>query len=340
MGKLFLVFIFITFSSGLFSQVGIGTTTPNASSALDISSSDKGLLIPRIALGNITDTKLDGINTAAIGLLIYNTNVATTDGNGVGYYYFNGTAWERLTTSDTSSGKWVDSGANIKRLAGNVYIGDASGTNNDLYISNKIIDWDNSNYFLDPESNSNLNEVSFDNGSTADVSIYFDDTNTGFYSPGADIVSLSTNGTESLRVDAAGRLGIGTIVPSYALDVAGDINTSGNIRQSGGAYTFPDYVFESYFDGFSAYNLSYKLKSLSEVELFLKKHKHLPGVQNRADIKLKGWNVTEGVRSNLEKIEEAYLYIIQLNKQNDQLLAKLEAQQKEIDEIKALLKKQ
>jgi hypothetical protein len=31
-------------------QIGIGTTTPHTSSMLDISSSDKGLLIPRISL--------------------------------------------------------------------------------------------------------------------------------------------------------------------------------------------------------------------------------------------------------------------------------------------------
>ena len=44
---------------------------------------------------------LDGVNTAT-GLLIYNTNAATTGGSGVGYYYFNGTTWERLVTSSSS----------------------------------------------------------------------------------------------------------------------------------------------------------------------------------------------------------------------------------------------
>lgn len=57
------------------------------------------MLIPQVSLGDVTDTMLDGVNTAATGLLIYNTNAAITGGSGVGYYYFNGTQWERLTTS-------------------------------------------------------------------------------------------------------------------------------------------------------------------------------------------------------------------------------------------------
>lgn len=153
-------------------------------------------------------------------------------------------------------------------------------------------------------------------------------------------------------VQGNGRVGIGTQNPAYALDVVGDINTSGNIRRSGGAYSFPDYVFESYFDGASDYNDTYELKSLEEIESFLKKNKHLPGVQSRADVEASGWNVTEGVRINLEKVEELYLYTIEANKkiekvtnENQLLKLQLDKQQTEIDtlkkevsEIKALVK--
>ena len=64
-------------------QVGIGTTTPDASSALDITSTTKGLLIPRM-----TNVQRDAISSPAIGLMIYQT-----DGT-VGFYYYNGSSWE------------------------------------------------------------------------------------------------------------------------------------------------------------------------------------------------------------------------------------------------------
>lgn len=96
-----------------FSQVGIGTVTPDPSSILDISASEKGILIPRVALGDVTDSMLDGINTAATGLLIFNTNASVTGGSGVGYYYFNGTNWERIATGVMATGTdsdWYEEG--------------------------------------------------------------------------------------------------------------------------------------------------------------------------------------------------------------------------------------
>lgn len=95
----FCAFVFLTVKA----QVGIGTTNPDASSILDISATDKGILIPRVSLNNVTITQLDGVNTAASGLLIWNTNAATIGGSGIGFYYFNGLTlmWERLITSNT-----------------------------------------------------------------------------------------------------------------------------------------------------------------------------------------------------------------------------------------------
>ena len=99
------IYSLVFFTQISLAQVGINTTSPDNSSVLDIEATDKGLLIPRIALANITTTMLDGVNTAATGLLIYNTNVAVVGGNGVGFYLFNGTAWEKLTTTaDAATG--------------------------------------------------------------------------------------------------------------------------------------------------------------------------------------------------------------------------------------------
>lgn len=52
-----------------FAQVGINTTSPDNSSIIDISSTDKGMLIPRM-----TSAQRDAIFNPANGLLIYNTD--------------------------------------------------------------------------------------------------------------------------------------------------------------------------------------------------------------------------------------------------------------------------
>ena len=50
-------------------SVGIGTTTPNASAALEVSSTTKGLLPPRLTTG-----QRDAIAGPAAGLTIFNTS--------------------------------------------------------------------------------------------------------------------------------------------------------------------------------------------------------------------------------------------------------------------------
>lgn len=136
-----------------------------------------------------------------------------------------------IDPSAIDDGDWVDNGADIERQTGNVYIGDTNATNNNLYISNLIIDWDNSSYYLDPASNNSVNEIQFDDGSAADPSLYFNgDTTTGFFSPATDEIAFSINSSEVLRIDSSGNLGVGTPSPSASLDVEGTfkLGTDGN----------------------------------------------------------------------------------------------------------------
>ena len=109
MKRILLLLFFLTATLG-FAQVGVNTTNPDPSSMLDISATNKGVLVPRVSLANVTTTMLDGTNTAATGLLIWNTNAATVGGNGVGFYYFNGTQWMPITQSGTADHDWYEVG--------------------------------------------------------------------------------------------------------------------------------------------------------------------------------------------------------------------------------------
>jgi hypothetical protein len=65
-----------------YSQVGIGTTTPAASSILELESTTQGLLITRM-----TQDQREEINAPSTGLLIFQTDISP------GFYYFDGTIW-------------------------------------------------------------------------------------------------------------------------------------------------------------------------------------------------------------------------------------------------------
>ncbi|HET6400477.1 MAG TPA: hypothetical protein VFH95_03675 [Candidatus Kapabacteria bacterium] len=74
-------------------NVGIGTTAPDASALLDLTSTSRGLLIPRM-----TEAQKLAISSPATGLLVYETDVSTAlsapyAGTAPTFWYFNGTAW-------------------------------------------------------------------------------------------------------------------------------------------------------------------------------------------------------------------------------------------------------
>lgn len=90
MYKVYILFILsIISNNNLFSQVGIGTTSPNASSILDITSTSKGILIPRM-----TSSQRESISSPANGLMVYQT-----DGTS-GYWYYNGSLWTTYTKNN------------------------------------------------------------------------------------------------------------------------------------------------------------------------------------------------------------------------------------------------
>lgn len=107
---LFLMQVTLLLSVQLMAQVGVGTTTPDASAMLDVTSLDKGLLIPRVKLTGTDDVVT--ISSPATSLLVYNTFPGGTGSTSVtpGYYYWNSTSWLRLSTASGSVASWLLTG--------------------------------------------------------------------------------------------------------------------------------------------------------------------------------------------------------------------------------------
>lgn len=116
--KIFLLIVVGLCVATATAQTGIGTTTPDVSAKLDISSTTKGLLVPRM-----TATERGAIATPAKGLLIYQT-----DGE-AGFYVNTGTSsakvWTRINMDWTKSGNDISYTGNIS-TTGNLTGGNAS----------------------------------------------------------------------------------------------------------------------------------------------------------------------------------------------------------------------
>lgn len=123
-------------------NVSINTTglAPNVSAMLDVESTTKGLLIPRIALLSNTDAAT--IITPATSLLIYNTTTAGLAPNNIepGYYYNSGTSvspiWQRLLSSvNTISNAWLLNG-NSGTASGTHFIGTTDNVPFNIRVNN------------------------------------------------------------------------------------------------------------------------------------------------------------------------------------------------------------
>jgi hypothetical protein len=121
MKQFFTLLAAVVFTATTYAQVGIGTTEPNTSAALDITSTTKGLLIPRMLAGDRT-----AIDTPATGLMVYQT-----DGT-VGFYYYNGSGWEGYYSKNEVDTLIANLQSQINNLA--LRVGDFHGGGVIFYI--------------------------------------------------------------------------------------------------------------------------------------------------------------------------------------------------------------
>ena len=133
--------------------------------------------------------------------------------------------------------------------------------------------------------------------------------------------------------DSLDNIGIGTSNPQgYKLAVNGTaMFTKVKVKAQA---NWPDYVFKT----------GYKLPDLEELETYISKYHHLPGIASEDVVNRSGIDLGDQQTALLKKVEELTLYLIgenrslkDQNKQISEQNARLEAQQKEIDELKAMI---
>jgi hypothetical protein len=230
-----------------FAQIGIGTTTPAPSAALEVSSTDndKGILIPRISAA-----QKDAIVNPAEGLLIYQTTAP------VGFYYYSGTAWKWIANATdlatVGNAATATKLANPRNINGIAFDGSADitvpaaaetlsgtklnstitgssltsvGTLTNLTVTNAVAGSVTGNAATANKltASRNINGIAFDG--SADITVpAAAGTLTG-------IIAIANGGTNSTDVATAGGIGYGTGT-AHAYTGAG---TSGQILSSTGA---------------------------------------------------------------------------------------------------------
>lgn len=138
--KVFLLMIIL--SSGLLVSGQVKITdgsdySLNANSLLELESSNKGVLVPRMA---INDLNLSAPLTAPVptGMLVYSTGGTVTDG----FYFWNGSQWEKFvhaTVPVSDGGTGQTSYVNGELLIGNdggLSKATLTGTSNQILITN------------------------------------------------------------------------------------------------------------------------------------------------------------------------------------------------------------
>ena len=149
----------------------------------------------------------------------------------------------------------------------------------------------------------------------------------------ANSVMVGSSDSAKITILSNGNVGIGTTNPTEMLSINGNIMTKKVIVTQSG---WSDYVFDS----------AYKLRSLSEVELFIKNNKHLPEIPSANQVEKNGLNLGDNQALLLKKVEELTLYMInqqkrieELSTQNEEISKENKHQQHEIDELKKNLHK-
>jgi len=124
----------------------------------------------------------------------------------------------------------------------------------------------------------------------------------------------TNSGSGTYRLNASNHTGT-----EFELDTDGNLNISGHITVASTGSNIPDYVFKN----------DYQLMSLTDLQKFILKNEHLPGIPSADKVSQTGeLNMTEMQLKLLEKVEELTLYILKQKNTIAQLNERVKAVEK------------
>jgi hypothetical protein len=324
-------------------------TPADTSAMLDVKSSIKGILIPRMSTA-----ERQAIITPATGLLVFDNDVLT-------FWFFNGANWIEIGSGGVG-GSWVVNGANIYNSnGGNVGIGTMDpvtlltlktpintagwthiGGADSIIISEGIGGVSGSigtstfhAFRLNAGGFGRMHlypagEVVVGSNATGSFGKFTVETTNNTYGishlgEGGNVLATRMGGTSA---------GIGTFSPTnmrlfsggnsciFIAEATGNVgigtdnptyklSVNGNVRSKEVVVEtgWADYVFTK----------SYKLPSLWDVEKFIRRNGHLPNIPSAKEVEEKGLLLGDTQKKMMEKIEELTLYVIEAAKKIERL---------------------